>query len=635
MTDTDTNYMVSMPTSPFSAPRAFKSVATGQIYVGQPNTDPVNPANQIPVYVVNEDGSEVQIAQPIIINPGGFPVYNGQLAKFVTKQNYSMAVYDAYGVQQYYWPDISVLDPTSAANTAINTVLESLSENDGGSKVSIGNANLVELTEANIFIAMTRADINTMMNTSGAEVAVDYALQSIITMGYKSVRFPHTVKGIYTLNGSVTLPGGFTVYGECSKPYTITDDSTFIGKGTVIRKAVGADYIFGPGSVYRIYGCILDGRDKARPLINQTNQVRGGILFNCGVYRFLYGVGSYSYTSMQVGKSSICANHDGIYNLIDSRIIDCTINTQSRHGVNLQTGANNNLFCNVRNEWNDGIGYNISGSVGNIINGELVDRNGSANFAIINGGGVIIGDLLSQRPARTSAAGSGYNTHIYIEGDKSYFSMSNVITRTGVDDGGGGNLTPERVITVGGGSTNISMQASNCDLTGYTISSMMEIVIADTQMFSNNLGVNNKTTKGLFQFIDGRNTLGGIYSGAVLPSVIGATLILTFANRSMPDPSTQQPGRPKRRTLLIEALTNSGIPSTYDLGMLVRRVVFNSAYDAMTGKEYSYPSGIWARSGATGVSVAVSLSADAATITVTLVSVDGIGRFIDAELSAR
>ncbi|HHL3239331.1 TPA: phage tailspike protein [Klebsiella variicola] len=110
---TDTNYLVSMPSTPFSAPRAFKSVANGKIFIGNPDTDPVNPANQIPVYVVNEDGSEVQVSQPIIINAGGFPVYNGQIMKFITKQNFSMAVYDAYGAQQFYWPDLSKIDPNS------------------------------------------------------------------------------------------------------------------------------------------------------------------------------------------------------------------------------------------------------------------------------------------------------------------------------------------------------------------------------------------------------------------------------------------------------------------------------------------------------------------------------------------
>jgi hypothetical protein len=66
---------------------------------GKIDTDPVNPENQIQVYVENEDGSHVPVSQPIIINAAGYPVYNGQIAKFVTVQGHSMAVYDAYGAQ--------------------------------------------------------------------------------------------------------------------------------------------------------------------------------------------------------------------------------------------------------------------------------------------------------------------------------------------------------------------------------------------------------------------------------------------------------------------------------------------------------------------------------------------------------
>lgn len=113
------NYLISMPANTFSMPRQFKAVANGKIYIGLPDTDPVNPANQISVYVVNENGTEVQVAQPIIINAGGFPVYNGQIVKFITKQNYSMAVYDSTGnggVQQYYWPDLSMEDPAAASS---------------------------------------------------------------------------------------------------------------------------------------------------------------------------------------------------------------------------------------------------------------------------------------------------------------------------------------------------------------------------------------------------------------------------------------------------------------------------------------------------------------------------------------
>ncbi|SVP79473.1 putative prophage endo-N-neuraminidase [Klebsiella pneumoniae] len=46
----------------------------------------------------------------------------------------------------------------------------------GGALVSIDNATMRELAENNIFRKMTRADINTMLNTPGAEVDVEYAL---------------------------------------------------------------------------------------------------------------------------------------------------------------------------------------------------------------------------------------------------------------------------------------------------------------------------------------------------------------------------------------------------------------------------------------------------------------------------
>ncbi|MCV5532762.1 phage head-binding domain-containing protein, partial [Escherichia coli] len=74
-------------------------------------TDPVNPENQIQVYVENEDGSHVPVSQPIIINAAGYPVYNGQIAKFVTVQGHSMAVYDAYGSLQFNFPNVLKYDP--------------------------------------------------------------------------------------------------------------------------------------------------------------------------------------------------------------------------------------------------------------------------------------------------------------------------------------------------------------------------------------------------------------------------------------------------------------------------------------------------------------------------------------------
>lgn len=112
MTDSiNANIVVSMPSQLFTMARSFKAVANGKIYIGKIDTDPVNTENQIQVYVENEDGSHVPVSQPIVINAAGYPVYNGQIAKFVTEQGHSMAVYDAYGSQQFYFPNLLKYDP--------------------------------------------------------------------------------------------------------------------------------------------------------------------------------------------------------------------------------------------------------------------------------------------------------------------------------------------------------------------------------------------------------------------------------------------------------------------------------------------------------------------------------------------
>lgn len=111
MTDITANVVVSNPRPIFTESRSFKAVANGKIYIGQIDTDPVNPANQIPVYIENEDGSHVQIAQPLVINSAGKIVYNGQLVKIVTVQGHSMAIYNAAGAQVDYIANVLKYDP--------------------------------------------------------------------------------------------------------------------------------------------------------------------------------------------------------------------------------------------------------------------------------------------------------------------------------------------------------------------------------------------------------------------------------------------------------------------------------------------------------------------------------------------
>lgn len=136
MTDITANVIVSMPSQLFTMARSFKAVANGKIYIGKIDTDPVNPENQIQIYVENEDGSHVPVPQPIIINAAGYPVYNGQIAKFVTVQGHSMAVYDAYGAQQFYFPNVLKYDPDQFRQT--------ISSDNGASLVGTATGKTVQ-----------------------------------------------------------------------------------------------------------------------------------------------------------------------------------------------------------------------------------------------------------------------------------------------------------------------------------------------------------------------------------------------------------------------------------------------------------------------------------------------------------
>lgn len=106
MSDITANIVISMPSQLFTLARSFKAASNGKIFIGLPDTDPTITENQIQVYLENEDSSLVPVSQPLSINGGGFPVYNGEISKFVTTAGHSMAVYDAYGVQQHYFPNV-------------------------------------------------------------------------------------------------------------------------------------------------------------------------------------------------------------------------------------------------------------------------------------------------------------------------------------------------------------------------------------------------------------------------------------------------------------------------------------------------------------------------------------------------
>ncbi|MEQ5160853.1 phage head-binding domain-containing protein [Proteus terrae] len=140
MSDIIPNVVVSMPSQLFTLARKFQAASNGKIFIGKIDTDPTLPENQIQVYLENEDGSHIPVSQPLIINQAGFPVYNGQIAKFVTVEGHSMAVYDSYGAQQFYYPNVLKYDPDQFEIR----FRDELSSNTGASLVGTNSGGTVQ-----------------------------------------------------------------------------------------------------------------------------------------------------------------------------------------------------------------------------------------------------------------------------------------------------------------------------------------------------------------------------------------------------------------------------------------------------------------------------------------------------------
>lgn len=128
-------YNVEIPVNVFVRSDQFQSLFYGKIYVGVVDKDPLLPENQIDVFVEGEDGELTQIPQPLRTNAAGYPVFNGKVVKFVTLQNYSIAVTDSNDALQLYFPKNLDGDP----DYLYNLLREQLAASTGASMIGYGD----------------------------------------------------------------------------------------------------------------------------------------------------------------------------------------------------------------------------------------------------------------------------------------------------------------------------------------------------------------------------------------------------------------------------------------------------------------------------------------------------------------
>ncbi|MFE8394503.1 phage head-binding domain-containing protein [Escherichia coli] len=460
MSDITANLVVGMPAQLFTLARSFKANANGKIYLGLPDTDPTIPANQIPVYIESETGDLIPTAQPIVINAGGYPVYNGQISKFVTVQNYSMAVYDAYGSQQFYFPDIAKYDP--------DQLRQQLESSSGADIVMTGSAPFIVRSVGDIL-----KDIPTNKyfgakcdgvtdDTVANQTALDWSAdnkRTVLFVGKSCTSSRLVLKsGARMENIGSIAPKNFTdtVVIEIKddawrSPYN--DGITAIQTGNrVLLNNINID----PDEVINAVG--IYGTDGAGPVINNArifNMRNGGINIEKG-YEWKFNNTSVVAPEDQLGTSGVSGI---LHRTSDSMYINTTV-VGYPVGMEVTSGANDIVNTHV---WGlDGIrttrvmliGLKLGGSSNNVINyysdtPHKLDKTQPASIANGGIGYVISGfnnNLVCPRVLFHVNDGPKYGKVFYISGTENSIREPVSSDFSGIEDGGvyvfSGSATP-------------------------------------------------------------------------------------------------------------------------------------------------------------------------------------------------
>ncbi|WP_227637164.1 hypothetical protein [Klebsiella pneumoniae] len=541
----------------------------------------------------------------------------------------------------------SAANPTgkwsNIGDAALRSNLGSSESDLGGALVNIGQATVRDVVRANILSYMSKTDQLAIKGVVGTEVVADYALRSAINDGVTILEFP-PVPGIYVFGQDVvTLPAGFSFEGGSRRTYTISSDASFNNAGTVFRLFNGASAIFKLTSRHTFRRVIFDGRNKSVRFMQGDDQTQWCRFYDCGVHRWYIGIGGsstngYSATLIFSG-GTISNNTIGVKNVIDSLFLGATINANDTDGVQLLTGANNNAFIGVRNEWNNGDNYFGYGCKRILIQGELIDRAGKRAVAATGGAQFILSGVAVQRSGRLATEGSVDDAHYYVEGGGSSIIQTAVFTTTGANDDGSGRQSPSYILATGGSSSDEkSFQASASNLSGYTGSSWLRSGSVKTLSVIGCSGIEDVKNFGLRRISDGVQYLGDAVSALSL-SGAGNTATLTF--KTTAQTLSRYSSELLVRTLEIRARNNTSTGSVayYSVNLVISREYAAAAIAIDTASVRTFATasgGTWgiASASPTGVSLAFAISEDGATLTVTLTAIDSASRIINARLRA-
>lgn len=294
--------------------------------------------------------------------------------------------------------------------------------------------------------------------------------------------------------GEVLLADGTVIWSPVAPSYNTT-----ISSNVVIRPTSGASFLFDISGVRGALfdGICLDGVDKTvHGIYAATADANHIALRNTSIRFCNFGFGGANgryIRSSQIDGCRIVNGTRGLRNLIDCEMNGGVIAAHTSHGVDLTAGCNLNRFNNMRNEFNQGSGFNLEGASEINITGCQVDRNYQAGcYMNATVGSVARINIIGGVWKRNGRDGTfGEDCHFAFDGNVSNVNIVGAITGYGGDDGTGTSPSPAKIITIVSGNPD-KINIIGSDLLGYG-SSVMSGSTSGEFMMKHNIGAEDRS----------------------------------------------------------------------------------------------------------------------------------------------